>query len=64
MSRIDPCAPTAERVAPAAELTLEEVVAMQQYEAMALSASPEAAPGGPAAWWWTAPAWASPWLAC
>ncbi len=49
MSRIDPCAPTAELVALAAELTLEEVVAMQQYEAMALSAAPEAAPAGAAA---------------
>lgn len=49
MSRIDPCAPTVELVALAAELTLEEVVAMQRYEAMALTATPETVPEGAAA---------------
>ena len=44
MSKIDPCAPTFESVAVTAELSLEEVAAMQQYEAMALEASLEPAP--------------------
>jgi hypothetical protein len=39
---IDPCAPQDESVAVAADLTPEEVAAMQQYEAIALPAAAEA----------------------
>jgi hypothetical protein len=44
MSKIDPCAPNVESVAVMEELTLEEVAAVQQCEALAVQASLEAAP--------------------
>jgi len=44
MSKIDPCAPNTESAAYLAELTLEEVAAIQEYEAIALSAPAETGP--------------------
>ena len=44
MSKIDPCAPNTESAAFAAELTLEEVAAIQEYEALVSLAPAEAGP--------------------